>query len=257
MRLFYKAGLPNAITQTDPVAAWPANGDPVFGVGYTEIIPQNDPEYIVTGSGNQEFAFEKFQLPASTNDNMTLGVMFYTTGSLNQAATADIFNIDDISLTNTEFAIATQPQTFDEVMRDCEFYFEKSYAAGVVPSTNPVTVVGERSAPMRISYVDGNLYLSSFELIYNSVKRAAPTLKFWSPDGTANNLQAHLYFNGADAAGSPVNEGNAQWTETGKSAQSVFMRCVTSSTSIINGSGVAGNEGLITYQYTADARLGV
>ena len=257
MQLFWKAGLPGTVAQADPVASWMANGDPVFAAGYTGIAAENDPVYILDGSGAQEFAFDQFQLPAATSDNMTLGILFYTAGSINQNATADIIYLDDISLTNTDFAIATQPQTFDEVLRQCEYYYEKSFIQADIPSTNPVTINGERSAPMRVSYVDNNLYLSSFELIYNSVKRTSPVLTFWSPSGAANNLQAHIYLNGSDVAGSPVNEGIGQWAETGKTPRSVFMRCVASSTIIINGDGNAGNEGVLTYQYSADSRLGI
>ncbi len=257
MRLFYKAGLPNTVAQNDPVTTWTANGDPVFAAGYTAIMPENDPVYILDGTGDQEFYFERFQLPASSNDNMTLGIILYTTNAMDETGTADIIYIEDVSLTNTDFAIATQPQTYDQAFRQCEYYFEKSFTTGVVPSTNPATAVGQRMALMRISYTDGFMYLGSFELLYNSVKRAAPTLKFWSSDGTANDVQAHVFKNGTNVVGSPVNEGIAGWTETGKSERSVFMLANTSSTPIVNANGDAGNEALITYQYTADARMGM
>lgn len=257
MRLIYRSGLPPTVSQTTPIATWTTLGEPVFAAGYTAIAPENDPVFILDSATEQSFSFDKFTLPASNNDSMTLGIVIYSINAMDQTATADTVFIDDISLVNNDFALATQPQTFDDVLRQCEYYYEKSFIQADIPSTNPATVVGERSAPMRVSYVDDKLYLSSFELIYNSVKRANPTLTFWSPTGAINNLQAHIFLNGVDVAGSPVNEGNTQWTETGKTPQSVFMRCVASSTAIVNGDGNAGNEGVLTYQYTADSRLGI
>jgi len=187
---------------------------------------------------------------------MTLGIVVYTMDNLDvsQAIKQSIV-FDRISLVPNLFAVDANPQTYDQVLRECEFYFEKSYTNGVLPGT--ATTIGQRTYPLRISYVNGFLYLGSFGLVFNSVKRAAPKLNFYSPDGTADNLLAQALLNGADVAGSPVNEATTHWTETGKSIRSVYMLCNASDFSVVNANGAAGNEGVLNYQYTADARLGV
>lgn len=142
MRVIHRTSIPSSISQTEPVATWAANGEPVFAAGWTFISPRNDPVYILTNGANS-LAFEGISLPASTNANMTLGVMIYTTGSMIQTGTADKIIFNSASFVKNDFAIEVPSLTFDETLRRCEFYFRKSFLVGTVPTTNAGVNTGE------------------------------------------------------------------------------------------------------------------
>ena len=183
MRLVYIAALPNIVSQTDPVASWAEGGDPVAQTGYTFIAPPNDPVYTL-GTTPQYFAFDGIQLPASTNANMTLGILVYTISNMNQAATADFIVINDISLVNNDFALPTQAQTEDEVLRKCQYYYEMSYdnyAATLITPQNSNAATGISNA--------GSIKAAGMDKPFKVTKRAVPTLGFYSPKtGTASTI---------------------------------------------------------------------
>lgn len=81
MRLIAKAGLPSTISQTEPIASWGIGDNPVFSSGWVAIVPQNDPVFVLS-NGNNTISFNNMLLPASSDANMTLGVVIYTVGNL-------------------------------------------------------------------------------------------------------------------------------------------------------------------------------
>lgn len=255
MRLIYKAGFPGTVAQADPIVTWVEGSDPVFAAGYTAVAPIDDPVFICD-SANTEFSFNGFQLPAASDDNMTLGIVFYTVSNMDQTATADNFFIDTVSLVENDFGVFTEPKTYDQVLQECQYYYEKSYNAGNLPGTN--TVIGVRTTPLRVSYVNGFTYLNSFELIFDAEKRFIPaTISFWTPPGLAANVQAHALLNGVDVAGSPANVAITNWGLTGAGTRSALLVCQHSNSSIIATDGNVGNEAYMSYHYVVDVRLGV
>ncbi len=255
MRLIYKASAPGTVSQADPIVTWVEGSDPVFAAGYTAIAPIDDPVF-VCDDNNSEFSFNGFQLPASSNDNMTLGIVFYSVSNMDQTATADNFFIGEVSLVENDFGIFTNPKTYDQVLQECQYYYEKSYNAGNLPGA--VTVIGVRTAPLRVSYVDNHTYLNSFSFVFDAEKRAIPaTISFWTPPGLAANVQAHALLNGVDVAGSPADVAITNWALTGASTRSALLVCQSSNSSIIATDGNVGNEAYMSYHYVVDVRLGV
>jgi hypothetical protein len=257
MRLIWIAGLPSATSQTYPVATWTAGGDPVFATGVTAIIPPNDPSYTLSTAA-QAFAFDGMTLPAETNANMTLGIFVYTTGNMNQAATADAIVFNDISLVPNSYALASNPKTADEVLRECEYYWEQSYAVGTFPgaatASNAITV-------FQNTFGGSNLYATSIEFAYKQTKNQVPALTFWSPDGTGNTIQLSIYKDGALATASggslfpnPYDEPTSAWTITSYIDRALLISRGTTTAQI--SATTTLNEGLAQLQYTANARLG-
>lgn len=186
MRLIWNASLPGTISQTNPIAAWTANGDPTtYASGWTAIAPANDPVYTLTTTPTS-FPFNKFQLPASSSSTMTLGILIYTLGGLNQAATSDFIVFNDISLVENDFAISTQPQTADEVLRQCQYYYEKSYDSAI-PGTAEVTSF--LTFPQALSGTI--MFPASFTVFFKNTKCETPTVKVYAPGGgSLNNVDA-------------------------------------------------------------------
>lgn len=137
MRLIARNTSIPVISQNEPILSWLPNGEPVFAAGWIVIppmLPLNDPEYTLSGS-NQNFVFNKFQLPAATSDTMYLGVVIYTTTSMDQTAVADVILFNRVSLVPNDFAIDASTETFDESLRKCQAYYEKSYDPFTLPTT--------------------------------------------------------------------------------------------------------------------------
>jgi hypothetical protein len=266
MRLFYNASLPNVVSQTDPVSSWTAGSDPVFATGYTAIVPENDPVIILVNNMEVAFPFNKFVLPASTSDNMTLGIMLYTTANMSITGTPDQIFITDVSLVRNDFAIATQPQTFNQVLQDCQYYYEKSYDQYVLPATK--TSNGNLTAPMNVSDDGTNVYGSaiSFGLSFNTVKRVPMTsnrLTMYSitdtnPTVTANTVRALAYTNGLLRGASNATF-NFFWTPI-FATKNILFTGVVGSTKIVtapDGGSSTNMFSSISYHFTADARIGV
>lgn len=209
-------------------------------------------------NGSYDYGFSQWEIVDATEIGDTDKFAIVVTFQYADAST--VITVNSISVIPGDLPCRPALKTYDQTLRECRYYFEKSFVLNVFPTPTNLpapTVIGQRSNPLRISYTNGFLYLSSFEFQFYDVKRIAPTITFYSPvTGAVNNLSAHAALNGVDVAGSPVDEGSAQWTQT-KSINNVFMLCTATAFSVVNASGVAGNEGFITYQYTADARLGI
>jgi len=255
MRLFYKAGLPGTVSQTDPIASWTELGDPVFAAGYTAIIPPNDPVLVIQPGAGGQFSFNGITLPGSSNANMTLGIMVYTVANMDSTGTADILFFRDISLVRNDFAIATQSQTFDEVLRQCQYYFEKSYEIDTLAGA--ATSVGARFAEQ---LADGsnpiNLIARGFGFAFSTIKRAAPTVRLYSLIGSADTVSGIIANNGG---GNPPADGTvtALWTESWLDSKSVAYIANTISPLTAVLAVAALPEGFLSFHYTADARLGL
>lgn len=255
LRLFYVAGLPAATSRTVPVASWVAGDDPVFAAGYTEIVPPNDPIYTLTNEvGTIECPFERIPLPESSNTNMTLGIMVYTIDNMDPAATADLILINDISLAPNDFAARTQAQTFDEVLRQCEFYYEKSYNDNFYAgsSTNSGLRFAEQLA-VNSSPID--FIARSFGIQFNTLKRALPVVSLYSAVGTGANVSGSISNAGAGSAF--FNIPSTNWTATwdGQKSVAFIANTVTPLGTLAQVSDFP--EAFIAFHFIADSRLGV
>lgn len=189
MRLIYKSNgsLPGTVSQTDPIATWTAGSDPTtYAAGWTEIIPENDPVYTVTTTPT-EFSFNQFLLPASSTANMTLGVLVYTIGDMDETATADFLVINDVSLVRNDFAIATQAETFDEALRKCQFYYEKSYDIGTLLAALTTNGASIYEIP------NANLQIFGLNTKFKVTKRAIPAVRFYGSNGASAGTLGSIY----------------------------------------------------------------
>lgn len=258
MRLIYRASLPPTIAQDDPISAWTntAGSDPSFKAGWTAVAPLNDPIYTLSGA-YQEFSFDQMLLPASSNANMTIGLVIYTLDNMNQAATADSILVQDVSLVNNDFAIKASSLTFDETLRRCQYYYEKSYDAGTLPGTAGAT--SQAGALQGIQNVGGTwqMYATNLSIIYNTVKNKAPVVQVYSPSsGAAGNVDAYITWHGGTATASAVVFGT-YWTQTSTGTKSTQYDQGLDSYILSQGAGGNSNAyGHVLFHYIADSRLG-
>lgn len=252
MRLIWRTSLPSALARLEPIATWVSGSDPVFAAGWTAIVPKNDPVYDLDNGANT-LTFEGLVLPASSNADMTLGIIIYTIDPMIQTGTADNINFNRASLVPNLFAIDSNVLTYDETLRQCEFYYEKSYNNSVLPGTVPAAA-GELIRQQRVTAT--NVFAGAFDIEFSTVKRSTSCqVDLYSPSvaGTVNVVLAVAYMNGAAATQAVVAAAGTNWTENASFGQKGRSYTALSNTVLTTGA----NEGFIAFHYTANARLGL
>lgn len=272
MRLIYRASLPPTLSNVEPIVSLTGT-DPVFAAGWTAIAPINDPAYLLPNSYDgatnsyPAFSFDQFQLPDSSNANMTLGIVIYTLDQLNStAASEDVIIFDKISLTPTEYAIDASTETFDESLRKCQFYYEKSYAYNVLPAamTSLNSKLVRLNKPFDYTTSKSILRLGSFEIEYCQTKRDIPIINILSPTSGGSDIAlASIARDGSNPA--PVTPPNpaqetvsTNWNTTYISVnRAIFICSNTTTTALELAVGNIGDEALLNFHYTCDSRMGL
>lgn len=177
-------------------------------------------------------------------------------------------SIGSISLVPGNIPTRPAPQAADEVFRECQRYYEKSYSigipvasavsAGMVGSANGITGTGTSTIKAQKSF---------FHIPFNTTKRlVAPTVTLYSVLGTAANVTATIY--GKDSIAvtkssvvdAPI---SSNWTQIalGRDGVSYFPTLATLDTiiaTITSGGGVYNNAAAwVECHYQVEARLGV
>ena len=265
MRLIYRTTLPSTIGTTEPIASWAGPGtDPVFSAGWTPIKPINDPAYLLTPTtfeALQTFAFNGFQMPANSGSTTNMiGIVLYTTQNISNANT-DRVCIERVSLVPNEFAIDCNPQTADEVLRQCQYYYETSYQTGAAIGT--VTNAGLLVSPQHIVYVGGSQWsmpYGTFGHTFSVKKRDNPTMTIFSPSTMASggSLRA-IISNGATPDGNSDISLSGGWNSgTGSQSGFYFTSANTAATVTTSAAYTANSilSGAYYYHFTASSLLG-
>jgi len=219
-----------------------------------------------------DYAFAGWQL--TDNAQISDTDKFAIVVTLATVTAATVIDVASISLVPGDIATRPAPQTKDEVLRECQYYYEKSYDGSTVPGT--VTDVGRRYALNELgtritgSVTTNVVYLQSLSLIYDQVKRIIPTATFYSPaSASVGNIQGRVLRNAADVVpagagalgSSPADYVITKWTETGQSTKGLVLICNSTSTKVYDSGSTTppsdGDESMMLYHYVADARLGV
>lgn len=94
-------------------------------------------------------------------------------------------NIDiaQVQLCAGEVALPFQPKSFEEELRACQRYYEKSYDYATAPGT--ATRIGTAGT---VGY-DATQSFSGGGIVYKVYKRAIPTVSFWDHNGSAGKAE--------------------------------------------------------------------
>jgi hypothetical protein len=144
--------------------------------------------------------------------------------------TSNYINITGVQLEVGETATPFENRMYSTELAMCQRYFEKSYAMATNPGTNTVTGLCQT-----LNGADGN-QVAGIRFIVP--KRATPTGKFWSKDGTASTLSTTGYVNAPNAG---------SWSNMYDTNEFGF-RCIV-------GTGGLSSGTAYTWHYTAEAEL--
>lgn len=172
-------------------------------------------------------------------------------------------DINSISLVPGMIATRPAPQTQDEVLRECQFYYESSFNAGVPSATTLSShwkAMNSLSVPLT---TQAATYATPFSIDYLVAKKAAaPGCTLYSVNsGTAGNVYASLYYaNGAGAFSTiPVETTvSSFWTQTASSKSATFVPGILTALAATNSSSNSNlySSGGINFHYIIDGRLG-
>jgi len=167
-------------------------------------------------------------------------------------------NLDWVSLNAGDIATRPAPQTPDQVLRECQRYYEMSYetaaAVDTATSVNALSFAQNSTLP---SAGNTSLQPNGFSIAFNTAKRVNnPTLKLYSPVNITGGGTVNVFSKGAGTANEDVAAAN--WT--GVSGNKIYHFDTT-----VDILGTARPYTNITtpvvfsirLHYTADARLGV
>lgn len=269
------ATLPNAgTTGTTPVsssliATIGSSGKPsTFNGNWTEVPRVNSTNSVdaifsidtATSSIFNEYPLTGWSLLSNAAKNTaTYFAIVVGTSSMTSSAT---LTINSISLVPGDIATPPAPKTWDETLRECEFYYEKSYDNDVIPGDSSAANIGAGSLSFNqytVQSGNNNVYASQFQFEFNSVKNSVdPTVRLYGilSDYTAGNVSTFLYLDSVGVV-SQNNVVNSFWTETDGGQKGVNYAANTASALITNATAATVKDGFIEFQYTVDGRLGI
>lgn len=238
-----------------------ANGHPDSVVsGWTEVVRKG---------GNATFTCP------STVDNLneaTVGFSGWDGLLLSVASTAKFFAIvvgtstivsgkniefNQVSLVPGDIPTITPPKTLDETLRECQYYYEKSYGLGIYGgASGPAAAANQIVSPMGYAVASGPTYGTiplTFGQQFNSLKITAPVISFYSISGTLNNVSVYTNFNGTVTG--PVDAPLATYWNNVIVGPRAFTRTVTYNNLYLP-TGLGAVTSYIAYNFIADSRLG-
>jgi len=176
--------------------------------------------------------------------------------------TATVVTIDSIALVPGDIPTRPAPQTFDQVLEECEYYYEKSYDNAQAVGSN--VAVGElvRKQTNNLTFNSGTGAVtslttspSSFDIQWRTIKRIAGNVVLYATDGTLNTVRLSVYLAGVNTTESNIAVGT-YWTIINNGTKAINY--ITASNA---GGFPAVSQGqldvFIRFQYSNDARLGI
>jgi hypothetical protein len=266
--LWYTANgsLPSTVGANNSfITALGTNGLPTVVSGWKQVprLIGEDAIALVTSQTTDIFADYNFNgWSLSGSSDASTATFFAIVVGTASVSSGDALRILSVGLMSGDIGTRPAPQKSDEVLRECQYYLEKSYEIGVVPGS--VTSVGIRFAncPLSAQVSSGfvSLFKNTFELQYMQTKQSTPIISFYSSAGTAANVSMGVY----DGNGTfphytygLVDVGISNWTALQSSSHNAIYQ--PNNNTVIHDfpSGNQGSQqGVILYHYVVDSRLG-
>ena len=170
--------------------------------------------------------------------------------------------INSISLVPGDIPCRPSPQSFDEVLRECQFYYEtsKSFATSLTTADTRGTTLATQNAYF-VSGGNIGLYPTHFNVRYNVAKRTPPSPILYSEDGTKNSVTGIVTSGGVsqNKANIDASYATGYWnTNNFGNYGCTFPQLSISNLLTVSASVSTTNpDCYISYFFEADARLGI
>ena len=240
---------------SDVVQAWGAEGvNPTLVTNWTY---ESTPADLTITTAWQTFQIESVAIDTANTKNIAAFIWVDNT----DPTAGDEVYITDVHVNVGAVSGEFEAKNITEELLDCQRYYEKSYSWAVAPGTSTTSGVKNILAPAMSDGSTTACHPKRISQEYKVTKRtAAPTLLFWTPTGTADNISVGVVsaVNAviSAAADKPITGGTAQWT-VASTGDSGFMYATNASTTLIYtvGSSNITYEGFMQFHYTAESEL--
>jgi len=164
--------------------------------------------------------------------------------------------INSISVTPGDIPTRPAVQSVDEVLRQCQYYYEKTYIPSLPPGT--LTPAGNliQNVPLLFDSGFDGVYAKTFSITYKTIKRISPSMVFYAPTSSTPNLFRVFVGQPVGASNPVLANFNTWWIDTDQNIYSVVVRAINN-TPITSVAYNPANQGYYEFHYTADARLGI
>jgi hypothetical protein len=254
--------LPSMGSASSLVATLDSKGKPAtFNGTWTEVTPINSQDATVfvgpqtgTATNFSNYPFNGWwdlnNLVAAAT--ATAFAIVVGTASI---TTADSLIINSVSLNPGGIAAPPLLLSADETLRQCQYYYEKSYDPGVVPGTNISAGVVEIHSAAFDSGTSTFAFPSVIYLKFSQIKRIAPIVQFYTEPGVASQLTVILISGNSQLASAnfPISD----YAVASLGTQTIILHPTITSTSVTVGSSVPSAQTITLFHYVADSRLGV
>lgn len=263
------ASLPDVSSGTNNsiVATLNSNGKPAtFNGTWTEVPRSNmgDATFTIGTSATTEFndyAFTGWDMEgiAAVNTATYFAIVIGTASM----TTGRVVTFNSVSLVPGVIPTVPAPQTPDEVIADCQYYYEMSYDGG--GTTSPIGGDGTSAIVKLQTAVNSGAatlgYASPFGIQYQMKRTNAPNVTLYAAsNATPNYVTVQGWANGAATTGAVDDSVVDFWVETDLGAKGVHYVPTgpQAGTPIISGTPFSNNCSVnLIFHYVVDARLGI
>jgi len=167
-----------------------------------------------------------------------------------------------VSLVKGRIPTRPAPQTPDEVLQECQYYYEMSYNGGGTSTPLGGTGPGSLTFWQKTDVTGGNTagYSSNFSFRFNTVKRTTtPTVSLYGYSSTINSVSVRSYNGGTATSPGTVSLGGF-WAieDVGSKGVHYVPGGSTPATAFITTAGTStSSSAAILFHYVVDARIGV
>lgn len=262
------SSLPNVATgtnQTFIASLNPANGRPATftaGTNWIEItrnVPQNA-TFILSSNALKTFNFNGWNINNGVFSDVSLANFFAIVIGFSPLVTADFIETVSVSLVAGDIPSKPAPQTVNEVLSNCQYYYEKTYAsevpAGTVTNENSIVKSQNAFLDPGVAY---KMVAQSFSIDYMTLKRNGnASIVLYNPSNGARNEVLGSVFGAGSGTVVFGNVPTQIWTTISNSKSTIF-NLTTYYTGPSQGSISAGGwaSGAILLHYVVDNRLGI
>lgn len=177
---------------------------------------------------------------------------------------ATVITVNSISVVPGEIPTRPAPQDLGEVLRECQYYYEKSYQVGT--AVGAATFTNSLTFPLPIFPAVGDttmavhdIYAQTFGFKFNAVKRTSSgIITYYNPNvlNSPDFVHVTAYNGGVGVSG--ANVAATSWTSTREGDMQVQMIPNTGAALFSTGSFAgAGQSGSVELHYTVEERLGI
>lgn len=170
---------------------------------------------------------------------------------------SSVIKINSISVVPGDLPCRPSIKSSDETLRQCEYYYEKSYAnedpAGTSTTNN--TLINNMQIPLSGGTLQ--LFGRPFDIILRTIKRISGNLSIYSPDGTTDSVLA-IFKTGTGVDISTNSSFSTHFSVESTSVKSILIATTGGSLASTGGAINWNNQyGYIQYHYVLDSRLGI